>query len=52
MINIAKKMINEKNISNIRVVEQDILEAEFSDANVILCWFMDAVILEKMIRKI
>ena len=51
MINIAKKMIGETNISNIKIVKQDILEAEFNDADVILCWFMDAEILEKMIEK-
>jgi len=51
MIDIAQKMVSENNISNIKVVEQDILEAEFTDANVILCWFMDPEILEKMIEK-
>jgi 16S rRNA A1518/A1519 N6-dimethyltransferase RsmA/KsgA/DIM1 with predicted DNA glycosylase/AP lyase activity len=51
MINVAKKMIEEKNISNVKIVEQDILEAEFNDADVILCWFMDAEILEKMMEK-
>ena len=51
MINIAKKMIDERNISNIKVIEQDVMEAEFSDASVILCWFMDAEILEKMMTK-
>lgn len=51
MINIAKKKIGEKNISNIKIVKQDVLEAEFNDANVILCWFMDAEILEKMMEK-
>ena len=34
MINIAKKMIDERNISNIKVIEQDVMEAEFSDASV------------------
>ena len=51
MIDVAKKMVSGNNISNIKVVEQDILEAEFTDANVILCWFMDPEILEKMIEK-
>ena len=51
MINAAKEMINEKNISNIKVVEQDVRQAEFNDADVILCWFMDAVILEDLIEK-
>ena len=51
MINTAKKMIDEKNISDAKVIEQDILEAVFSDASIILCWFMDPEILEKMIEK-
>ena len=51
MIENAKKMINENNISNVKVIEEDILESEFNDANVILCWFMDAEILEKMLEK-
>ena len=44
-------MINENDVSNIKVVEQNVLEAEFSDASVILCWFMDPEILEKMMVK-
>ena len=44
MITAAKKMIGEKNISNIKVIEQDVRKAEFNDADVILCWFMDAEI--------
>jgi 16S rRNA A1518/A1519 N6-dimethyltransferase RsmA/KsgA/DIM1 with predicted DNA glycosylase/AP lyase activity len=51
MIKNTKKMINEKNISNVKIVEQDILEAEFNDANVILFWFTDVEILEKMLEK-
>ena len=51
MIDIAKKMTSENIISNIKVVEQNVLEAEFSDASVILCWFMDPEILEKMTKK-
>ena len=51
MISDAKKMIDEKNISNIKVIEQDVRQAEFNDADVILCWFMDAEILEDLIEK-
>ena len=51
MITAAKKMISEKNISNIKVIEQDVRKAEFNDADVILCWFMDAEILEDLIEK-
>ena len=51
MIKIAKKMIEKNNISNVKLIEQDILEADFNDANVILCWFMDIEILEKIMEK-
>ena len=51
MISDAKKMIDEKNISNIKVIEQDVRQAEFNDADVILCWFMDPEILEDLIDK-
>ena len=51
MIKIAKKMIEKNNISNVKLIEQDVLEADFNDANVILCWFMDAEILEKIMEK-
>jgi 16S rRNA A1518/A1519 N6-dimethyltransferase RsmA/KsgA/DIM1 with predicted DNA glycosylase/AP lyase activity len=51
MISAAKKMIDEKNISNIKVIKQDVRQVEFNDADVILCWFMDAEILEDMIEK-
>ena len=51
MISEAKKMIDKKNIANIKVIEQDVRQAEFNDADVILCWFMDAEILEDLIEK-
>ena len=51
MINLAKKMIAEENISNVRVIQQDVREAKFDDADVILCWFMDAGILETLVEK-
>ena len=51
MITAAKKMIGEKNISNIKVIEQDVRNAEFNDADVILCWFMDAEVLESLVEK-
>jgi len=51
MVDIAKKMVSGNNISNVKVIEQDVLEAEFSDASVILCWFMDPEILEKLMKK-
>ena len=51
MISLAKKMIDEENISNIKVIEQDVRKAEFKDADVILCWFMDAEVLESLVEK-
>ncbi|MBT3475302.1 MAG: class I SAM-dependent methyltransferase [Thaumarchaeota archaeon] len=51
MISEAKKMIDKKNIANIKVIEQDVRQAEFNDADVILCWFMDPEILEDLIDK-
>ena len=51
MISDAKKMIDKKNIANIKVIEQDVRQAEFNDADVILCWFMDPEILEDLIDK-
>jgi len=51
MIEIAKESIEKNNITKIKLIEQDILDTELNNANVILCWFMDAEILEKMIEK-
>ena len=51
MINLAKKTIGEENNSNIKVIQQDVCEAKFDDADVILCWFMDAGILETLVEK-
>ena len=51
MISEAKKMIDKKNIANIKVIEQDVRQAEFNDADVILYWFMDPEILEDLIDK-
>ena len=51
MINLAKKTIGEENNSNIKVIQQDVREAKFDDADVILCWFMDAEILETLVEK-
>jgi len=51
MIDNAKKSIDENKISNVKLIEQDILEADLNDASVILCWFMDPDIMEKMMEK-
>ncbi len=51
MINLTKKIIDEKNISNVKIIEKDVVETEIEDADVILCWFMNAEILEKLMSK-
>ena len=51
MINLAKKTIGEENNSNIKVIQQDVREAKIDDADVILCWFIDAEILETLVEK-
>jgi len=51
MISLAKKMVDEENISNIKIIEQDVRKAEFEDADVILCWFMDPEVLESLVEK-
>jgi len=51
MISLTQKMIDEKNFSNVKVIQQDVIEADIEDADVILCWFMDAEILEKLLVK-
>ena len=47
----AKKIAQKKNLSNIEFHNEDILSSEFSDASVILFWFTDSKIIEKMIPK-
>jgi len=51
MVNLTQKMIDENNISNVKVIEQDVVDTDLEDADVILCWFMDAEILEKLMSK-
>ena len=51
MIDNAKKSIDENKISDIKLIEQDILEADLNDASVILCWFMDPDIMENMMKR-
>jgi len=51
MIENAKKSIDESKISNVKVIEQDVQEADLSDASMILCWFMDPDIMENMLEK-
>ena len=51
MISLSQKMIDEKNFSNLKVIQQDVIDSDIEDADVILCWFMDAEILEKLLVK-
>ena len=51
MIDIAKKSIENDKISDVRLIEQDVLEADLNDASVILCWFMDPDIMENMMKR-
>ena len=51
MIDNAKKNIEKDKISDVKIIEQDILEADLSDASVILCWFMDPDIMENMMKR-
>ena len=51
MIDNAKKSIENDKISDVRLIEQDVLEADLSDASVILCWFMDPDIMESLMEK-
>jgi len=47
----AQKLLNEKHISNGSFRCQDIIVSDFNDATVILFWFSDEKIIEKMISK-
>ena len=50
-INLAKKLLEEKNLSNCALQYQDIRQADFSDATVILFWFADQQIIDDMMNK-
>ncbi len=50
-ISLAKKLFDEKKISNGVLQCNDILESDISDATVILFWFSDQNIIEKMMPK-
>ncbi|MDE1840619.1 MAG: SAM-dependent methyltransferase [Thaumarchaeota archaeon] len=47
----GKKLLAEKHITNGSLRYQDIIDADISDASVILFWFSDEKIIEKMISK-
>ena len=50
-INLATKLLKEKNLSNYSLQCRDIRQADFSDATVILFWFVDQQIIEDMMSK-
>ncbi|MDE1814764.1 MAG: methyltransferase domain-containing protein [Thaumarchaeota archaeon] len=47
----GKKLLEEKHITNGSLRHQDIIDVDISDASVILFWFSDEKIIEKMISK-
>ncbi len=47
----AKKLTKEKNLQNAELRCQDILDSDLSDATVILFWFSDTKIVEKMFKR-
>jgi hypothetical protein len=47
----AKQLINEKNLQNVELRCEDIIKSDLSDATVILFWFSDTKIVEKMFAK-
>ena len=47
----ASKLVKEKNYSNIKIINEDIVNSHFDDADVILFWFVDHSIIEKIIPK-
>lgn len=47
----AKKTLNEKKLENFQVIEENILNSNFKDATVILFWFTNSEIIEKMMEK-
>ncbi len=47
-INHAKKMLQEKNKTDVSIIYNDIVDVNIDDADVILFWFTDENILEKM----
>ena len=50
-ISSAKKTLEDKNLSNWALKCEDVLEADISDATVILFWFSDYIIIEKMMQR-
>ena len=47
----AKNLLQEKKLSNIQLLNENILNSQFDDASVILFWFTDTKIIESMMDK-
>ncbi len=47
----AKNELQEKKLANGKVLEEDVLDSNFNDATVILFWFTNAEIIEKITEK-
>lgn len=47
----AKILLQEKNFDNYEILNQNILDSHFDDATIILFWFTDSIIIEKMLEK-
>lgn len=50
-INLAKKLLQEKNLTNYILQCQDIRQSDFDDATVILFWFADQQIIDHMMNR-
>jgi 16S rRNA A1518/A1519 N6-dimethyltransferase RsmA/KsgA/DIM1 with predicted DNA glycosylase/AP lyase activity len=50
-INDAKNSLYEKKLDNAQVFEEDVLNSNFNEATVILFWFTDTEIINKMLEK-
>ena len=50
-ISLAKKTLEEKKLSNCYFINENVLDSTFGNATVVLFWFTDADIIEKMIEK-
>lgn len=50
-INLANKLLNGKNCSNYKLQCRDVRDVDFTDASVILFWFVDPQIIDNMMEK-
>ena len=50
-INAVEKLWHEKDQTNVDIILDDVLNTEFYDATVILFWFTDEKIIQKMMKK-